>query len=71
MELQTPYKPPDFVTEIKIGRLEWLKHVMRMGDTGIPEMMPSMKPERRLGVGRPKLRWLDDVEAVMRTVLVK
>lgn len=39
MKLQTAYKPPDFVTEIKIGRLEWLKHVMRMERAGIPEMI--------------------------------
>lgn len=71
LEVQNAYKSADIVTEIKVRRLEWLKHVIRMEDTGIPEMLLSSKPEGRRGVGRPKLRWLGDAEAVMKTVDVK
>lgn len=36
LELQKAYKSPDIVTEIKITRLEWLGHIIRMEDSRIP-----------------------------------
>jgi hypothetical protein len=52
-------KSSDIVTEIKVGRLEWLGHVVRMEDTRLPKMVFNAKPEGRRGVGRPTQRWLD------------
>jgi hypothetical protein len=49
------------VTEIKIRRLEWLGHVIRIEDTHIPKMILNTELEGRCGVGRTKLRWLDDI----------
>jgi hypothetical protein len=34
-------------------------------------MIFNTKPEGRRGVGRPKLRWLDDVEADIKTLGIK
>jgi hypothetical protein len=34
-------------------------------------MIFNTKPEGRCGVGRPKLRWLDDVEADIKTLGIK
>jgi hypothetical protein len=51
------------VTEIKVKRLEILGHVVRMEDTRLPKMVFSAKPEGRRGAGRPRLRWMDDVQA--------
>jgi hypothetical protein len=65
------YKSPDIVTEIKIRRLEWLGHVIRMEGTRIPKMIFNTKPEGRRGVGRPELRWLDDVEADVKTLVIQ
>jgi hypothetical protein len=59
---------PDIVAEIKIRRLEWLGHVIRMEDTHIPKMIFNTKLEGRCGIGRPKLRWLDDTEADIKTL---
>jgi hypothetical protein len=59
------------VTEIKIRRLDWLGHVTRMGDTRIPEMIFSTKPDGRRGDGRPKLRLSHDVEAHIETLRIK
>jgi hypothetical protein len=42
-----------------------------MEDTGIPKMIFNTKPEGRRGVGRPKLRWLDDVETDIKTLRIK
>jgi hypothetical protein len=33
LEIQDMYKSPDIVTEIKVRRMEWLGHVIRMEDT--------------------------------------
>jgi hypothetical protein len=65
------YKSPDIVTEIKVKRLEWLGHVVRMEDTRLPKMVFNTKPEGRRGVGRPRLRWLDDVEVDVKALVVK
>jgi hypothetical protein len=54
---------PDIVIEIKIIRLEWLGYIIKMEDTSIPKMIVNTKLEGTHGVGRPKLRWLDDIEA--------
>jgi hypothetical protein len=70
-EKEEMYKSPDIVTEIKVRRLERLGHVVRMEDTRLPKMVFNTKPEGRRGVGRPRLRWLDDVEANVKDLSVK
>jgi hypothetical protein len=65
------YKSLDIVTEIKVRRLESLEHVIRMEDTRLPKTVFNAKPEGRRGVRRPKLRWLDDVEADISALGVK
>jgi hypothetical protein len=69
--IQNMYKSPDIVTEIKVIRLEWLGHVVRMEDIRLPKMVFNAKPEGRRGVGRPRLGWLDDVEADIKALGVK
>jgi hypothetical protein len=64
-------KSPDIVKEINFRRLECLGHVIRMEDTRLPKMVFNAKPEGRRGVGRPRLRWLDDVEADIKALSIK
>jgi hypothetical protein len=71
LEIQNMYKSPDIVTEIKVRRMECLGHVVRMEDTCLPKMVFNAKPEGRRGVGRPRLRWLDDVEADIKVLGIK
>lgn len=49
------YMSPDTVTENKVIRVEWLGHVVRMKDTGLPEIAFNGKPKGRRGVGRTRL----------------
>jgi hypothetical protein len=56
-ELYTLYDEPDFVKYIKINRLKWAGHVMRMDNNRITEGMLNTRPEGKRGTGRPKLRW--------------
>jgi hypothetical protein len=42
-----------------------------MEDTSLPKTVFNAKPEGRRGVGRPRLRWLDDVEADIKALGVK
>ena len=71
LELMTKYKPQDIVTVIKIRRLEWLGHVVRMNETRSVKKIFEGKLEGRRGRGRPRLRWIDDVGDDLRKLGVK
>jgi hypothetical protein len=70
-ELITKYKSQDIITVIKIRRLEWLGHVIRMDETGSVKKIFEGKLEGRRGRGRPRLRWINDVEGDLRKTGVK
>jgi hypothetical protein len=69
--LMTKYKAPDIVNIIKIRRLEWLGHVVRMNETRCVKKILEGKLEGRRGRGRPRLRWINDVEDDLRKLGVK
>jgi hypothetical protein len=71
LEIQNMGKLPDIVTEFKVRRLEWLKHVIRVEETCLPEMVFNAEPEGRNGVCRPRLRWLDDVQVDIKVTGIK
>ena len=58
----TKYKPQDTVNVIKNLRLEWLGHVVRTNETRSVKKIFEGKSEGRRGRGRPRLRWINDVE---------
>jgi hypothetical protein len=61
-ELITKYKSQDIITIIKIQRLEWLGHIIRMDKTRSVKKIFEGRLEGRRGRGRPRLRWINDVE---------
>jgi hypothetical protein len=67
----TKYKSQDIITVIKIGRLDWLGHVIRMDETGSVNKIFEGKLEGRRSSGRPILRWINDVEGDLRKLGVK
>ena len=71
LELKTLYKEPDIVTEIKRARLRWIGHLERMSNERSTKKIYSNKPEGCRQVGRPRLRWIDDVRTDIRRLGVR
>jgi hypothetical protein len=70
-EIADLYKEPDIVMEIKRNRLRWIGHVERMEDSRNVKKIFKGKPEGRRGTGRPRKRYLDDVEDDLKQLGVK
>jgi hypothetical protein len=70
-ELITKYKSQDIITIIKIRRLERLGHIIRMDETRSVKKIFEGKLEGRIGRGRPRLRWINNVEDDLRKLGVK
>jgi len=52
----------DIVRFIKSRRIAWLGHVMRMDKKRITKRILEWKPTGRRIKGRPRKRWVDDIE---------
>jgi hypothetical protein len=61
-ELYTLYKECDIVTYIKINRLRWAGHVIRLEEQNPARRVLVAVVEGRRKRGRPKLRWKDGVK---------
>ena len=70
-ELRELYRDPDIVGDIKMKRLEWIGHVLRMERGRTARRILEEKPAGRRKVGRQRLRWLDGVEEDLRLLRVK
>jgi hypothetical protein len=53
---------PDIVRFIKSIRIAWLGHVMRMDDKRTPKKILEWKPIGTKTTGRPRKRWIADIE---------
>jgi hypothetical protein len=60
-ELYCLYDETDLVTTIKITRLRWAGHIVRMQDNLPCKKITLDKPEGRRQAERPNLRWMDGV----------
>ena len=60
------YGELDIVTDIKKRRLRWLGHVERMSEERVVKRLYQNTPEGSRNVGRPRLRWMDDVREDLR-----
>jgi sorting nexin-29 len=70
-ELEELYENPSLVTEIKTSRLRWLGHIERMPENRSARKVYRQRPEGRRLPGRPRLRWLDDVEDDLKELGVR
>ena len=60
-ELYKLYKDNDLATTIRLHRLQWAGHIIRMEDNQIPRKVLFNQIEGRRPVGRPKTRWIEAV----------
>ena len=71
-EVYDLYKDPTLVAEIKKGRLCWMSHLERMPNTRASKVVYAWNPGGKEGKkGRPRLRWLDDIERDLRLMGVQ
>ena len=60
-ELRDLYNEADIVHFIKAKKLQWMGHVMRSDDKSILKEIWNGKPPGKRPLGRPRLRWRDQV----------
>jgi hypothetical protein len=60
-ELHDLYSSPSIIRMIKSRRMRWAGHVARMGEKRNAYRLLVGKPEGKRPLGRPRLRWVDNV----------
>jgi hypothetical protein len=63
-------KQEDTVKFIKSQRLRWAAHVMRMKKTRTSRKITELIPHKKRPVGRPRLRWMDQVEEDLKRMKI-
>jgi hypothetical protein len=70
-ELENLIKKKNIVRFIKSQRLRWVAHVIRMDTTRTVKKLTEWEPCSLRPVGRPRLRWLDQVEEDLKKTKVR
>jgi hypothetical protein len=65
-ELNIFLKGEDIERFIKSQRIRWLGHFERMEDNAMPKRMLKERLYSKRRKGRPRMRWLDDVESDLK-----
>jgi hypothetical protein len=61
-ELHNLYSSPSIIRMIKSRRMRWAGHVARMGEKRNVYRILVGKPEGKIPQGRPRRRWLDNID---------
>jgi len=70
-ELNDLIKYADIVRFVKSKRMAWLGHVMRMEGKKIPKRVLEWKSTGRRNRGRPRKRWIEDIEEDMQIMGIR
>jgi hypothetical protein len=54
-------KLPSIIRIIKLRRMRWTGHVVRMGEKRNAYRLLVGKPEKKRPLGRPRCRWVDNI----------
>jgi hypothetical protein len=61
----------DIVKAIKIRRLKWMGHLVRMQDLDPSRKLTFLKPGSTRRVGESKMRWFESVEEYLKKMGVR
>jgi hypothetical protein len=61
-ELYNLYSSPSIIRIIKSRRMRWAGHMARMGEKRNVCRLLVEKPERKIPLGRPRRRWIDNIK---------
>jgi hypothetical protein len=67
-ELHNLYSSPNIIRMIKSRRMRWTGHVAQMGETRNVYRILVGKPEGKRPPGRPRRRWVDNIEKGLREI---
>jgi hypothetical protein len=67
-EIYNKFISPDIATVVKVRRLEWFEHVVRLNGERAVNRLLKGKPCGGGKMGRPSLRWMDDVDIDVRNM---
>jgi hypothetical protein len=65
-EMDNIIRKKDIVRFVKAKRISWVGHVERMEKSRVTKRVTREKIYNRRQMGRPKVRWLDDVQEDLR-----
>jgi hypothetical protein len=68
-ELYELYKDIDIVNDVKLKRLQWAGHVVRLPEERIPRKVLMGRLERVRPIGRPRKRWMGGVQTDVKELL--
>jgi hypothetical protein len=60
-ELNYLYSSHDILRVIKLRRMRWVVHAVRMGGRGVYRVL-AVKPKGNIPLGRPRCRWVDNIK---------
>jgi hypothetical protein len=70
-ELRELHKDLDIVAGIKKKKLEWIRYAVRTDQGRTVKKISESKREGSIRMGRPRWRWLEDVDKNVREIKVK
>jgi hypothetical protein len=67
-ELNDLYSLPNIVRVVKLRRMRWVGHVVHMEEERLVHRVLMGKPEGKRPLGRPRLRWEDNIKMDVQEV---